>query len=104
MVSLRIENTQNPFYKKSKKVGTTVKTDGIIFKIIKESTKSYTLQVTNTKSPFYKKPWKSGATVKTPDGTTIKILKIGTDTVDIETRHPMAGKTLEFDVKIISIQ
>jgi hypothetical protein len=103
-VTLRIDNRDNPFYKKSKKVGTTVKKDDVIFRIILENTDSYTLQVRNMKSPFYKKPWKVGAMVKTSDGTIIKILKINPDTVDIDTRHPMVGKTLTFNINIISIQ
>jgi len=44
--------------------------------------------------------------VKNPDGTTrpVRITEIKKDTVVIDFNHPLAGKTLVFQVKIVSIK
>lgn len=103
-VTLEIQNKNNPFYKKSKRVWSVTRKDGVIYKIIKSNTDTYTLQVKNANSPFYKKRWVIGATAKTSNSSIIKLIKKNSESVEVEIMHPMVGKTLEFDVKIISIK
>jgi FKBP-type peptidyl-prolyl cis-trans isomerase SlyD len=44
--------------------------------------------------------------VKTPDGMThvVRITEVKDDTVVLDMNHPLAGKTLDFDIEIVSVQ
>lgn len=53
------------------------------------------------------KRWKPGmiAQVKTEQGPRhVSVVKVGLKFADVDTNHPMAGKTLTFDVEIIEVR
>jgi len=59
-------------------------------------------------NPGKKKPkYKPGMVVQiqTKDGKRdVVVLKVGLKTLDVDTNHPFAGKTLEFDLEIINVR
>lgn len=107
-VTLSIENTQNPFYKKGLKVGTTAEVEKNIITIKSLTETGVTIEVENKSSPFYGKELTSGLEAPLPQagsGSTIKILSVTQTgaTVIIPNPHPLAGKTLIFDVELKDI-
>ena len=53
------------------------------------------------------KRWKSGmiAQVKTEQGPRhVLVVKVGHKFADVDTNHPMAGKTLTFDIEVIDVR
>lgn len=53
------------------------------------------------------KTWKPGmvAVVETDQGTRqVQVVKVGRFMADVDLNHPMAGKTLTFDVEIVSVR
>lgn len=103
-LTLTIENTGNPFYKKDLTVGTTVTTEGADFKITAVDDKNVTLLITNKKSPFYGKKFAVGESVTPTNGSKITIKDIKDDQVSILADHPFVDKDLYFDVEILDVQ
>ena len=105
-VTLDIENTQNPFYGKKLKVGLKITSEGNTVTIKKITDTEITLSIINKANPFYGKKIKEGMEGEMPNGGTMKIMKIGkeTITIGIPNDHELAGKTLIFDVEIKSIK
>ncbi len=103
-VTLTIENSTNPFYKKELVVGTIATTPDADFKIIAVDEMNVTLSITNKKSPFYGKTFAVGESITPQNGAKITIKEIGQDTVSILADHPFMTKDLYFDVEIVDIQ
>lgn len=103
-VTLTIENTGNPFYKKDLVVGATVTTEGADFKITAIDDKNVTLLISNKKSPFYGKAFAVGESVTPTNGSKITIKEISEDKVSILADHPFVDKDLYFDVEVLDIQ
>lgn len=104
-ITLAINNTDNPFYKKKIEVGTTATSaDGsATFKITKIAGTGVTLEVTNKQSPFFDKKFVAEESIDTPQGK-LTIKEIKDDIVVVAQGHPLMGKTLYFDVEIVDIQ
>ena len=102
-LTLDIQNIDNPFYKKTVKVGAVADTPTATFKILKLSGTGVTLEVTNKQSPFYGKKFAAGESITGPQGTTT-IQSIDGDQVTIAQSSPLVGKTLFFDVEILDLQ
>ena len=104
-ITLEIENTNNPFYKKNVVVGATAEspTDDASYKITAMEGTGVTIEVTNKNSPFYNKNFAVGESLDLPTGK-IEIKEINEEEVVIAQAHPMAGKTLFFDVEVLDIQ
>ncbi len=102
-ITLEIQNTLNPFYKKAKTVGTKVSTPQADFTIKSLTETGVVLDVTNKQSPFYNKKFEVGSQVEI-NGTKIAIRKIDGDTITVGQTHPLAGKTLYFDVEILDVK
>jgi len=105
-VTIDIENTQNPFYGKKMAVGLKSTFEGNDVVVKKINDKEVTLEVVNKANPFYGKKIKEGMEGTMPNGSKMKIVKIGKDniTIGIPNTHELAGKTLKFDVEIKSIK
>ncbi len=104
-VTFEIENVDNPFYKKEVKVGAVADNAGATFKIVSITDTSVVLEVTNKESPFYNKKFDIGEKFfPIPGGPEVSIVAIGEDTVTIGETHPLAGKTLYFDVEIVDVE
>ncbi len=103
-VTLTIENSANPFYKKELKVGATVETESTDFKITAIDENNVTLSITNKKSPFYGKLFAVGESITPQNGSKITIKEIGDTTVSVLADHPFMAKDLYFDVEIVDIQ
>lgn len=102
-VTLEIPNIQSPFYKKEKTVGTKVSTPQADFTIKALTETGVVIDVINKQSPFYNKEFKVGAEVDS-NGNKIAIRKIEGDNITIGQTHPLAGKTLYFDVEVLDVQ
>lgn len=105
-VTLEINNTLNPFYKKDLKVGLKGEFDGNTITIKKISDKTVTVEIINKQNPFYGKAIVKGLTGTLPTGQKITIKDVQGDQVlaEIPNTHELAGKTLTFDVKVVSIK
>ena len=69
------------------------------------------MDIVNAKSPFTGKKFEVGATgeLEVPNAPTkmpLKIVAINGDQIDVEmpNTHPLAGKTLFFDVEVLDVQ
>lgn len=104
-ITLEIQNTNNPFYKKKIVVGATAESadQGASYKITKIAGTGVTIEVTNKNSPFYNKNFSVGETLDLPSGK-VEIKEIKDEEVVIAQSHPMAGKTLFFDIEILDIK
>lgn len=104
-ITLEIQNTNSPFYGKKLAVGEFAEnaTKDATFKITAMEWTGVTVEVTNKNSPFYNKKFAVGESIQTPNGK-IEIKSIEKDTVTVAQYHPMVGKTLFFDVEIVSIK
>lgn len=47
---------------------------------------------------------KPDMTLSSPDGHTVKVVEVKEDSVVLDLNHPLAGKDLAFDVKVIKIE
>lgn len=103
-ITLTIENTGNPFYKKSLIVGATATTEGADFKITAIDDKNVTLLITNKKSPFYGKKFAPGESTTPQNGNKITIQSITETDVSVLADHPFIAKDLYFDVEIVDVQ
>ncbi len=103
-ITLTIENTGNPFYKKSLTVGSTATTEGADFKITAMDDKNVTLLISNKKSPFYGKKFAPGESVTPQNGNKITIQSITETDVSVLADHPFIAKDLYFDVEIVDVQ
>lgn len=105
-VTVAIENTQNPFYGKKLAVGLKATFEGNQVTVKKVTDTEVTLEIINKANPFYKKKISEGMEGAMPNGSTMKIMKIGTGTITIgiPNTHELAGKTLNFDVEIKDIK
>lgn len=104
-ITLAIENTTNPFYKKSVVVGAVsdVPEQGVSYKITAINGTGVTIEVTNKNSPFYNKKFAVGESIELPSGK-LEIRDIQQDEVEVAQYHPMMGKTLYFDVEVLDIK
>lgn len=109
-ITLAIENTQSPFYKKEIKVGAvatiaaTEQSKGADIKIVSITDTEITVSVINKDSPFYGKSFAVGESATPANGTNITIKEISDKTVTILADHPFMSKDLYFDVEIVDIQ
>ena len=105
-VTLQMDNTVNPFYKKALKVGLTSQQDGNTFTIKKIGDKAITVEILNKQNPFFGKKLKAGLVSKLPNGEEISVKSIEGDKITISSpnTHELAGKTLIFDVEIVAIE
>lgn len=119
-ITVEMQNTSQPFYGKKLAVGLKAEKEDALFTIKAISGTGVTVEVVNKSSPFYEKKVEVGAigTVKTPfqvmsiDGkrallsgdVTISALTEDTVTLTIANSHPLAGKTLYFDVEVVDIK
>ena len=103
-ITLAIENTGNPFYKKEIKVGATVTGSGADFKVVSMEGTGVTLQITNKESPFYGKKFAVGESITPPNGNKITVKEIGDKTITILADHPFMAKDLYFEVEAVDVQ
>ena len=103
-ITLAIENTGNPFYKKALTVGATATTAGADFKIVSIEGDNITLQISNKESPFFGKKFAIGESATPANGNKITIQEIGDTTVTVLADHPFMAKDLYFDVEIVDVQ
>jgi FKBP-type peptidyl-prolyl cis-trans isomerase 2 len=101
--TLKIENAINPFYKKERKVGSTSQQGNYIYTIKSIVGTGVTIDVINNSSPFAGKDFAPGVEADTPAGK-VKIVSIDGDNVVIDFTHPLAGKTLTFDVEVKEVR
>lgn len=47
---------------------------------------------------------KAGTRLRSQDGQEVKVVEVKDDSVVVDTNHPLAGKNLTFDVKIVKIE
>ncbi|MBC7503978.1 FKBP-type peptidyl-prolyl cis-trans isomerase [Candidatus Gracilibacteria bacterium] len=103
-ITLAIENTGNPFYKKEVKLGAVASTAGADFKVVSIEGNNVTLQITNKESPFFGKTFAVGESATPKNGNKITIQAISDTSVTILADHPFMAKDLYFDVEITDIQ
>lgn len=101
-----IDNKGHPFYGKKLTVGATASVEGMNWKITKLAEKEITFDIVNSKSPFAGKKFEVGATADIGTGKTLTIKGFSGDviTIDGPNQHPLAGKTLHFDVEITDVK
>lgn len=107
-VSVEVDNANNPFKGKKIAVGTTVTFEGNPAKITAVDDKNLTLLVTNKTNPFAGKTLEAGLEGMYGDSQKVKIVKLDGDnvtvSVSVKNTHPMAGKTLVFDLEVKEIK
>lgn len=107
-VAVEVDNVNNPFKGKKIAVGTTVTFEGNPAKITAVDDKNLTLLVTNKTNPFAGKTLEAGLEGMYGDSQKVKIVKIDGDnatiSVAVKNTHPMAGKTLVFDLEVKEIK
>jgi FKBP-type peptidyl-prolyl cis-trans isomerase 2 len=111
-VTLMIDNKENPFYGKKLVVWATATKDKITFTVKTLTDKEVTMFIINGNSPFAGKKFIVGAMAPIPTNNgqpspwNIKVLAISGESIDIDipNNHPLAGKTLYFDIEIIDIK
>lgn len=111
-VTLDIENKDHPFYGKKLVVGATSDKDGAKFTVKQLTDTGVTMDVMNSKSPFAGKKFEVGAegVLENPtagnSGIPLKISAINGEEIDVQmpNPHPLAGKTLFFDVEVLDVQ
>ncbi len=105
-VTLAIDNSNNPFHGKKIVVWTEVMLWKNPAKITKVTTDSVTLLITNKDNPFAGKKLAVGLSWEY-QGYKLRIAQIDGNNVNVQitqmNEHPMAGKTLIFDVEITAI-
>ncbi|EKE26625.1 MAG: hypothetical protein ACD_4C00223G0001 [uncultured bacterium (gcode 4)] len=106
VVTIEIDNTQNPFYWKKLEVWLTSEYQGNWLKITALTDKDATIEIDNKQSPFYGKKLIEWLTWKAPDWQDIKIIAIEETSIKVEVpnTHELAWKTLIFDVEIKEIK
>lgn len=104
-VTLKIANTDNPFYGKKIVVWAKADYQWNTITIKKIGTEMITVNILNKQSPFYGKKLVEWLVGKLPNWEDAKIEKINWDTVTVSTKNPqkLAGKTLIFDVELKEI-
>ncbi len=119
-ITLEMANPNHPFYGKKLAVGLKAEKEDAIFTIKAIAGTGITVEVINKNSPFYNAKVEVGSTaeVKTPfqvmnmegrpvvlSGNISIVSMTGeTITVSIPNAHPLAGKTLYFDVEVVDIK
>jgi FKBP-type peptidyl-prolyl cis-trans isomerase 2 len=111
-VTLMIDNKENPFYGKKLVVGATAKKESISFTVKALTEKQVTMFIVNGNSPFAGKQFVVGASAPLPSANgqsspgNIKITAISGESIniDVPNTHPLAGKTLYFDIEILDIK
>jgi FKBP-type peptidyl-prolyl cis-trans isomerase 2 len=104
-VILAIENTANPFYKLPKTVGTKATQGDMMYEIKSITGTGVSVERTDKKNPFYNR-FKVGEKATLPNKSIVEITAINTasDKVTISTTTELTGKTLFFDVQVVSIK
>ncbi len=107
-VSLEIDNSGNPFHGKKMVVGTEIVVDGNPAKITKIDNENVSLLVTNKMNPFTDKKLEAGLEGMYGKDQKIKVIKVDGDNITIsasqKNTHPLAGKTLVFDLEVKEIK
>lgn len=107
-ISVEIDNSTNPFHGKKIAVGTVITFDGNPAKITAVDKENVTLLVTNKMNPFTGKTLEAGLEGMYGDSQKIKVIKVDgeniTISVAVKNTHPMAGKTLVFDLEVKEIK
>jgi FKBP-type peptidyl-prolyl cis-trans isomerase 2 len=110
-ITLEIPNKDHPFYGKKLAVGASATKDGATFTVKSISESGVTLDVKNSRSPFAGKAFAPGATATVTGQTSteqveIKIVSLSGNTVtlDMPNPHPLGGKTLFFDIEVLSVE
>jgi len=105
-VILEMKNTTNPFYGKELKVGLKTNYESNEITITAINDKEVTIDTDNKQNPFYGQKLIVGLTKRLQNGMKITIKSIDDKNVTIDSPNTseLAGKTLIFDVEIISIK
>jgi FKBP-type peptidyl-prolyl cis-trans isomerase 2 len=111
-ITLTIDNKDHPFYGKKLAIGGKATKDNIAFTIKDLSATGITLLIANGNSPFVGKEFVVGASASLPVGPTgvspgeMKVMAISGEAVSVSmpNTHPLAGKTLYFEVEILDIK
>ena len=110
-VSLEIDNSNNPFHGKKLVVGTVIVSEGTSGKITKVTKNEITLLIDNanpSSNPFIGKKLEVGLEGVYQERQKIKIAKIDGDQVTLQVsqknEHPLANKTLVFDLEVMEIK
>lgn len=104
-VTLKIANTENPFFGKKIVVWANADYQWNTITIKKIWAETITVNILNKQSPFFGKKLIDWLVWKLPNWEEAKIVKINWDTVTVSTKNPqkLAGKTLIFDVELKEI-
>lgn len=110
-ITLDIQNKDHPFYGKQLSVWATAEKDWAKFTIKELLATWVTMNVQNSKSPFVGKKFEAGvewvlANPSGGNGIPLKIVAINGEEVQVQmpNSHPLAGKTLFFDVEVLDVQ
>ncbi len=106
-VVLQIDNKENPFYGKKLAIGVTATKDKAKFTVKALTETGVTLEIENGNSPFAGKEFVPGAvaTLANSGGTlTVKSINGEDIVLEVPNTHPLAGKTLYFEIEIVDIQ
>ncbi len=105
-VTLEMKNTANPFLGKKLKVGLKATFEGNDITIKNINKMEVSLEINNKKNPFYGKKLIAGLEGEIPNVGKIILKEVATETVTVEVpnTHELAGKTLIFDVTLVSIK
>ena len=111
-ITLEINNVNNPFYGKKLVVGEKAKKENISFEVKAMTASGVTMRIINGDSPFAGKAFVAWASAPIPGRNgapspgDIKILSISGESINITVPnpHPLAGKTLYFEVEVLSIK
>lgn len=98
------EDPSSPLYQKEVKKGLQV-TDamGNVYTIKDITDTAATLDIVSSTTPFTKENFKTGGTIEQGNMTAV-IREIREKTVVMEFQTPLVGKTLHFDVEVVSIE
>lgn len=105
-VTLEMKNTANPFFGKKLKVGLKATFEGNDITIKSIGKTEVSVEINNKKNPFYGKKLIAGLEGEIPNVGKIILKEVAAETVTVEmpNTHELAGKTLIFDVKLVSIK
>lgn len=100
-----MEDEASPLYQQELSVGLEFSDEIGAYKLTELTDTHATFEVRPTTPAFNEEEFVVGYTKEFPQiGLTVTILDIGEETVTIEEKTPMTGKTLHFNVEVVEIQ
>lgn len=104
LVTLKVENRNNPFYGKELAVGLKGKReDGSTVEITALDRDNVTVKVVNASNPFKDKKLEPGVSAMI-GGELHTVKKVEGDAVVLTKGHELAGKTLEYEVWLREVE